>query len=197
MTCDVRIYGHHRKKTATSPEISGYTDVCIVADISVFCWYQRCYVSCSAAAPPGPGRLRWHWPLPRGSNRSSLLIPRPFGGSVHRTDTPDTIASCTFLVGWWSLTDCQPESRCRRQIKKIHCRNNVNVILDISTSYASQCDSYLWPTASAAAQGQEFATICIQQRLVCQFSESIWWLPPLWGHPLAHSCAGKRMRTRI
>ncbi len=114
-----------------------------------------------AALPPP---LRLHWPLPRGSDcwESSLLVLRPFGGSVvdsvHRRDTPDTLASCTFLVGWLSLTDCQPESRYRRQTWKLQCRDNVSVMLDISTSCASQCDSYLWTTVSAAAQGQEFAT---------------------------------------
>ncbi len=156
----------HRQKTATSPEISEYTDVCFVADISVFCWYQRCYVTCRTAAPPGPG-LWSHWPLPSGSNRSSLslMVLRPFGGSVHRWDTPDTLVSCTFLVGWLSLTDCKPESRFRRQtsscqwnLKLPECRNNLNVILDLSTSCVSQCDSHLWPTASAVARGQEFAT---------------------------------------
>jgi hypothetical protein len=35
-----------------------------------------------------------YWPLPRGSTCSSLLVLRPFGGSVHRMDTPDTLASC-------------------------------------------------------------------------------------------------------
>ncbi len=190
MTCDVRMYGHHRQKTVTSPEISGYTDVCIAADISVFCWYQRCYVACSTSSPPGQGLSGWsHWWLPSGSNRSSLLVLRPFGGSVHRRDTPDILVSCTFLVGWLSLTDCKQTSSWNLEFQ---CRNNLNVILDISTSCASQCDSHLWPTASAVARGQEFAT-SVQP---AGASLLVLWIRVMTD-PLARSYAGKRMWTRL
>ena len=76
------------------------------------CRCQGGYVTCRAAAA-----LRPHWPLPRGSNCSGLLVLRPFRVSVYRWNTPDTLASYTFLVlvGWLSLTDCQPESLCSRK----------------------------------------------------------------------------------
>ncbi len=108
------------------PVISGYTDVTpdIAHDIRIYrclhcCRYQRfllisaliCYLPRLRLPPAALARR----PLRRGSNRSSLLVLRPFGGSVHRRDTPDTLVRCTFLVGWLSLTNCQPESRCSRQ----------------------------------------------------------------------------------
>ena len=77
----------------------------------------------------------------------------------------------------------------------MQCRNSLNVILDISTDCASQWDSCRLSTGSG--EGKCLLLGYILQGLDCQFSESKWWLLPLWGHPLAHSCARKRMRTRI
>ena len=108
------------------PVISGYADVKpdVSCDIRIYgclhcCRYQRfllisaliCYLPRLRPPPAALARR----PLPRGSNRSSLLVVRPFGGSVHRRDAPDTLVSCTFLVGWLSLTNCKPESRSSRQ----------------------------------------------------------------------------------
>jgi hypothetical protein len=75
------------------------------------------------------------------------------------------------------------------------CRNSLNVILDISTDCVSQWDSCRLSTASG--EGKCLLLGYMLQGLDCQFSESEWWLPPLWGQPLARSCARKRMRTRI
>ena len=74
-------------------------------------------------------------------------------------------------------------------------RNSLNVILDISTDCVSQWDSCRLSTASG--EGKCLLLGYMLQGLDCQFSESEWWLPPLWGQPLARSCARKRMRTRI
>ena len=99
---------------------------------------------------------------------------------------------------------CQCSAAARRRRKKknstsssqvTQCRNSLNVILDISTDCVSQWDSCRLSTASG--EGKCLLLGYMLQGLDCQFSESEWWLPPLWGQPLARSCARKRMRTRI
>ena len=110
--CRVR-YGMRYQDIRTS-QLKSYD---VGQDIRIYghlhcCRCQGGYVTCRAAVP-----LWLHWPLPMGSHCPSLLVLRLFGGSVHRSETPDTLASYTFLVlvGWLSLTDCQPESLCSRR----------------------------------------------------------------------------------
>jgi hypothetical protein len=54
-----------------------------------FSRYRGRYITCCASAPRPP-----HWPLPRCSNRSCLLVLGPPGLSVHHGDTPDTLPEC-------------------------------------------------------------------------------------------------------
>ena len=169
------------------------------------CRCQGWYITCRAAAP-----LRPHWPLPRGSNCSSLLVLHPFGGSVHSRNNLNSwyprklylsrtsrMVVSDRLPAWVRVTVPQANLLGKLQYN----RNNLNVILETS---ASHCDKYIRPTQSESVlvpaqrpEGKSLLLVCIQQGLVCQFSASELWLPPLWDHPLARSCAGKRMRTRI
>ena len=54
--------------------------------MSGFCRHPGRYVTCGRAAP-----CRQHWPLPRRSNRSSLLVLSPPGLPVHHGDSPEAL----------------------------------------------------------------------------------------------------------
>ncbi len=77
--------------------------------------------------------------------------------SVHSRDTPDTLASCTFLVGWLSLTWAWvtvPQANLKTSVQEQReCHTRSQHFLCKSVWYLS-----LTYSASAAARGQEFAT---------------------------------------
>ena len=59
------------------------------SDLGAVSRYRGRCITWRASAPHRP-----HWPLPRRSNRSSLLVLRPPRLSLHRGDTPDTLPGC-------------------------------------------------------------------------------------------------------
>jgi hypothetical protein len=98
----------------TSQEISAYTDVCIVADVSADMF--PALASDATLAPPAALATDQGLQL---EQLQLLFGPPPVAvyGSVHRKDT---LASHTFLVGWLFLTDCcQLETNLKLQVQGV------------------------------------------------------------------------------